>query len=49
MDTLNEKMFSLKEVAAVLGCSRDSVVRLIRRDKLRAVSFPVMGGRGRNV
>ena len=44
-----EKMFSVKEAAGYLGVARDSVVRLIRRGRLRAVKFPVMGGRGQNV
>jgi excisionase family DNA binding protein len=44
-----EKMYSLKEAAGPLGCSRDSVVRLIRRGHLQAVEFPRMGGRGKNV
>jgi excisionase family DNA binding protein len=44
-----EKMYSLKEAAGPLGCSRDSVVRLIRGGHLRAVEFPRMGGRGKNV
>lgn len=44
-----EKMYSLKEAAGPLGCSRDSVVRLVRGGYLRAVEFPRMGGRGRNV
>jgi len=48
MDTF-EKMFSVKEAAGVLFCSRDSVVRLIRAGALRAVEFPRMGGRGKNV
>ena len=48
MDTF-EKMYSLKEAAGPLGCSRDSVVRLIHGGHLRAVEFPRMGGRGRNV
>lgn len=44
----NEKMLSVKEVAYVLGVSRDSVSRLIRRGELRAVRLPRMGGRGAN-
>ena len=48
MDTF-EKMYSLKEAAGPLGCSRDSVVRLVRGGHLQAVKFPRMGGRGRNV
>jgi excisionase family DNA binding protein len=47
MDTF-EKMYSLKEAGGLLGCSRDSVVRLIRGGSLVAVEFPRMGGRGRN-
>lgn len=48
MDTF-EKMYSLKEAAGPLGCSRDSVARLVRGGHLRAVEFPRMGGRGLNV
>ena len=44
----NEKMWSVKEVAFVLGVSRDSVSRLIRRGELKAVRLPRMGGRGAN-
>ncbi len=43
-----EKMYSLKEAAGVLGCSRDSVARLVRAGSLAAVEFPRMGGRGLN-
>ena len=43
-----EKMLCVKEVAGILGVSRDSVVRLVRRGHLRCVVFPQMGGRGRN-
>jgi len=42
------KMYSIKEVAAILGVSRDAVVRLIERGKLKCVTFPQMGGRGKN-
>ena len=48
MDTF-EKMYSLKEAAGPLGCSRDSVVRLIHRGHIQAIEFPRMGGRGKNV
>jgi excisionase family DNA binding protein len=44
-----EKMYSLKEAAGPLGCSRDSVARLVRSGHLQAVEFPRMGGRGLNV
>ena len=44
-----EKMYSLKEAAGPLRCSRDSVVRLVRGGHLRAVEFPRMGGRGKNL
>jgi len=47
MDTF-EKMFSVKEVAGILGVSRDSVVRLVRRGYLKCLVLPQMGGRGRN-
>jgi len=43
-----EKLYSIKEATAPLGLSRDSVVRLIQRGKLKAVHYPRMGGRGRN-
>ena len=43
-----EKMYSVKEVAGMLGVSRDSVVRLIHNGHLAAVEFPRMGGRGSN-
>jgi excisionase family DNA binding protein len=33
----------------MLGVGRDTVMRLIRRGRLRAVKLPVCGGRGRNV
>jgi len=45
----NEKMYSVKEVAGMLGVGRDTVMRLIRRGRLRALKLPVCGGRGRNV
>lgn len=43
------KMYSVKEVAGLLGVGRDTVMRLIRRGKLRAIKLPICGGRGRNV
>ena len=42
------KLYSVKEAAAILEVGRDSVVRLIRRGKLRCITFPQMGGRGKN-
>jgi excisionase family DNA binding protein len=48
MDSIG-KMYSVKEVAGMLGVGRDTVMRLIRRGRLRAVKLPVCGGRGRNV
>jgi excisionase family DNA binding protein len=42
------RLLSIKEVAAILGVSRDSVVRLIRRGELEVFDFPTMGGRGKN-
>jgi len=42
------KLYSIKEVAGILDVGRDSVVRLIRRGKLKCVEFPQMGGRGKN-
>jgi len=35
-----EKMYAVKEAAAVLGFGRDTVLRLIRRKKLRAWKLP---------
>ena len=43
------EMVSVKEAAGLLGCSRDSVVRMIRCGKLRAVKFPTLGGRGLHI
>jgi excisionase family DNA binding protein len=43
-----EKMYSVKEVAGLLGVSRDSVVRLIQNGHLRAIRLPRMGGHGSN-
>jgi len=43
-----EKLYDAKEVAGVLCCSRDSVVRLWNRGELEYVEFPRMGGRGLN-
>ena len=48
MDSMG-KMYSVKEVAGMLGVGRDTVMRLIRRGRLKAVKLPVCGGRGRNV
>jgi len=44
-----EKMYSPKEAAGVLSCSRDSVVRMMNRGDLDYVQLPKMGGRGKNV
>jgi excisionase family DNA binding protein len=44
----NEKMYAVKEAAGILGVSRDSVMRLIRAGRLKAIRFPRMGGRGKN-
>jgi excisionase family DNA binding protein len=43
------KMYSVKEVAGMLGVGRDTVMRLIRRGRLKAVKLPICGGRGKNV
>jgi excisionase family DNA binding protein len=48
MDQTYEKLLCIKEVAAILGVSRDAVVRLIKNGHIRAVEFPTMGGRGKN-
>ena len=42
-------LLSVKEAAGALGVGRDSVVRLIRNGELPAVTFPRMGGGGKNV
>jgi len=43
------RLLSIKEVAGILGLGRDSIVRLIRRGKLKALELPPMGGKGKNV
>jgi excisionase family DNA binding protein len=40
-----EKMYSVKEAAAVLGVSPDSVLRWIRKGCLKAWKFPSSGNR----
>jgi excisionase family DNA binding protein len=40
---------SVKEAAGDLAVGRDSVVRLIKRGELKAIVFPRMGGKGKNV
>ena len=42
-------LLCVKEVAAILGISRDAVTRLIKNGELAAVRFPKMGGKGKNV
>jgi excisionase family DNA binding protein len=42
-----EKMYSVKEAAGVLGFSRDTVVRVIRRGHLKAWKLPKAGSRKR--
>lgn len=42
------RFYSVWEVAAILNIGRDSVMRLIHGDKLRAMKYPRMGGRGKN-
>lgn len=49
MDTNFEKLLSIKEVADIMGVGRDTVVRLIKAGYLKAVVFPRLGGRGKNV
>jgi len=44
-----EKLLSIKEVAGILGMSRDAVTRLIKRGELTVIEFPRMGGRGKNL
>jgi DNA invertase Pin-like site-specific DNA recombinase len=40
METQFEKMFSVKEVAAVLSCSRDTISRGIKNGLIRASELP---------
>src|SRR2546425_12634820 len=47
METSFEKMYSVKEVAALLGWSPDTIRRLIYRGHLRAVTLPASGRRKR--
>src|SRR5437899_7337870 len=47
METSFEKMYSVKEVAALLGWSPDTIRRLIYRGHLRAVMLPRSGRRTR--
>ncbi len=42
-----EKMYSVKEVAAITGWGSDTIRRLIYRGHLRAVILPRSGRRGR--
>jgi hypothetical protein len=45
------KLYSIKEAAVIIfgeASGRDSVVRLIKRGKLKCIEFPQMGGRGKN-
>lgn len=44
----NEKFYAVKEVAGILGVSRDTVVRLIKNGEMKAVKLPKCGGRGLN-
>jgi hypothetical protein len=44
-----EKLYSPKEAAGILCCSRDAVVRMMNRGDLDYIQFPRMGGRGINV
>lgn len=43
-----EKMYAVKEAAAVLAVGRDTVVRLIHNGELKAVKLPKAGGKGMN-
>jgi excisionase family DNA binding protein len=47
MESSFEKMYSVKEVAALLGWSVDTIRRLIYRGHLRAVVLPASGRRKR--
>jgi len=40
-----EKMYSVKEAAAVLGVSADTVLRLVRRGHIKAWKLPGSGNR----
>ena len=42
-------LLSRKEAAGELGISPDSITRLNKNGELKAVEFPKMGGRGKNV
>jgi excisionase family DNA binding protein len=42
------KMYSIKEVAGILGVGRDTIVRLMRSGTLKCVELPRTGGRGKN-
>ena len=44
----NEKMLSVKEVAAVFAVGRDTVIRWINNGSLKALELPKAGGKGRN-
>jgi excisionase family DNA binding protein len=43
------RFYTVFEVAAILNIGRDSVMRLVHSGKLKAMKYPRMGGRGRNV
>lgn len=47
MESSFEKMYSVKEVAALLGWSPDTIRRLVYRGHLRAVMLPASGRRKR--
>lgn len=44
-----EKMFSVKEVSALLGWSVDTIRRLVYRGHLRAIMLPVEGRRRKRI
>jgi hypothetical protein len=41
----SERMYSVKEAAFILGVSRDTVIRLIKRGHLKAIVFPVISSK----
>jgi excisionase family DNA binding protein len=44
-----DRFYTVYETAALLNTSRDSVTSLIERGELKAVIYPQMRGKGRNV
>jgi len=44
----NEKMYSIKEFAAIFAVGRDTVSRWIGNGLLKGIELPKAGGKGRN-